>query len=78
MTCIMLLGIQEQKARMALIICCSPAASDAAETVSSLRFAAHAKRIMTGVQVCHRSPLFIKGSIMQREGERHVSSLPAT
>ena len=39
------------KARMALIICCSPAASDAAETLSSLRFGARAKGIMTSLQV---------------------------
>ena len=36
---------------MALIICCSPAASDAAETLSSLRFGARAKGIMTSLQV---------------------------
>ncbi len=39
------------KARMALIICCSPAASNAAETLSSLRFGTRAKGIMTSVQV---------------------------
>ena len=39
------------KARIALIICCSPAASDAAETLSSLRFGARAKGIMTSLQV---------------------------
>ena len=44
-------GIEEGKARMALIICCSPAASDAAETLSSLRFGAYAESIMTSVQV---------------------------
>ena len=36
---------------MALIICCSPAACDAAETLSSLRFGARAKGIMTSLQV---------------------------
>ena len=38
---------------MALIICCSPAAADAAETLSSLRFGTRAKGIMTSVQVFH-------------------------
>ncbi len=37
---------------MALIICCSPDASDASETVSSLRFGIRAKGIMISVQVC--------------------------
>jgi len=40
------------RAHMALIICCSPDASDASETVSSLRFGIRAKGIMTSVQVC--------------------------
>ena len=41
---------------MALIICCSPAASDAAETLSSLRFGARAKGIMTSLQVLEAMP----------------------
>ena len=41
-------------ALMALIICCSPAASDAPETLSALRFGSCAKDIMISVQVlCH-------------------------
>ena len=36
---------------MALFICCSPAAADAAETLSSLRFGARAKGIVTTLQV---------------------------
>lgn len=42
---------------MALIICCSPAASDAAEMLSSLRFGTHAEGIMTSVQVLYRTAL---------------------
>ena len=41
------------KTRTALLICCSPAASDAEETLSSLRFGIHAEDVMTGVQVLH-------------------------
>ncbi len=44
------------KARMALIVCCSPAASDATETISSLRFGARAKGIVTSLQVSNASP----------------------
>ncbi len=39
---------------MALIICCSPAASEAAETLSSLRFGTRAKGLMTSVQVLNK------------------------
>ena len=52
--CIQIMTLQDTlggKARMALIICCSPAASDAAETLSSLRFGARAKGIITSIQV---------------------------
>ena len=43
------------KARMALIVCCSPAVSDAAETISSLRFGARAKGIVINLQVSNAS-----------------------
>ncbi|CAL5227933.1 g10980 [Coccomyxa viridis] len=48
--CLALKGIAEGKASMALIICCSPAASDAEKTLSSLHFGAHARSIMTSMQ----------------------------
>lgn len=41
----------EGEAGMAFIICCSPAATDAAETLSSLRFGTEAKGILDTVQV---------------------------
>ena len=50
---------------MALIICCSPAASNAAETLSSLRFGVRTKGIMTSVQVLHSNTLFTRHSAAQ-------------
>ena len=41
----------EAEARIALIVCCSPAAANATETLSSLWFGYWAERIMTSVQV---------------------------
>ena len=77
---LVLQGIAEGKARMALIICCSPAASDAADTLSSLQFGTLAKSIMTSVQVCARSAILTKGSIVQysERGRTHLSQPPET
>lgn len=44
------------RSRMALIVCCSPSADSAAETLSSLRFGCRAKGLVAAVQAVRLLP----------------------
>ncbi len=52
--CLLLQDKLGRKARMALIICCSPAAANDWDTLSSLRFGSHVKDTLPTIQVFYR------------------------
>ena len=58
---------------MALIICCSPAAADALETMSSLRFGSHIKDILPTMQVIYRPSTLARLKISRADLLRYLT-----